>query len=539
MNQILIAGIKYSQYYNSRVFICSSPFVRQLMIAFLLMSFISCSSNDYDEVSNTEIISFTDNLTIQGNSFKYALNENASTADSIGNYYYANIGSTRYNNTLYFTNVYNTASISIYAGYFPYYFLFPREKFGNLEVSDFKSGFDGFKNPNMILQHAISQTSDLMNYHYKSGEVSIDYNDGSKAIIRFNKFVVETSFNLAGEWKTITFDGTLNIIQSSLKEAESNLCIGSPSIYISEPTADKYTSLNKKTVSELYAEYDSLCVKYPNFIKRADDICSVSNGGVSYGIRQYDVVLQNPLAINKEPSNTQTIFSNNYNADDNPPSILINSGMHGEEKAACWGTMLAIKELIESNENWALFIKSNFCLKIIPCLNPYGFDRNKRQNIYGNDINRAAGKNDLDRRSYLTWIDKNRNALAVIDSHGTQGKLAYVPNSIYMKNFTLVKRAAYRFSSAFYNTFEALWVSIGGESYKQYSPYLAAKYDENASVNSQSCALEMLYSFDMEEFALETPSNLASGNRADSDLRSCQITKMLLLNYIQFVGTMY
>ena len=30
---------------------------------------------------------------------------------------------------------------------------------------------------------------------------------------------------------------------------------------------------------------------------------------------------------------------------------------------------------------------------------------------------------------------------------------------------------------------------------------------------------------------------LANGNRSDNDLRSCQITKTMLINYIQFVGT--
>lgn len=500
--------------------------------------FASCGSNDNQEERESIINqNISDLLVIQGDTCYNYLIGCDSIIENMESAYYAHILSTNYNNNTFFTNAYNSASITIYKGYLPYYFIFPNENFGNMEVSDFKPGFNGLKESKMILQHANSLSDDLVNYHYKSGDASIDYNDGTKAIIRFQNYFVETNADVESEWKTISFNGTLYINQTGVQENDKNLCIGSPSIYISGLTAEKYTNINKKTVSELYAEYDSLCEKYPNFIRRANDICKVSNGTDSYDIRQYDVVFQNPLAINAEPSATQTTFNNYYNTEDEPKKILINSGMHGEEKAACWGTMLAIKELVESNEEWALFIKSNFYLRIIPCLNPYGFERNSRQNIFKHTLNSNDSRNDLDKNSYMDWVGNNKEALALIDSHGTQGKLAYVPMSIYMDCFSILKRATYRFSSAFHNSFEKLWVSIGGESNKKFSPYLATKLNEKNLSISPLCNSEMLLNYGLQAFTIETPSNLANGNRSDNDLRSCQITKTMLINYIQFVGT--
>ena len=321
---------------------------------------------------------------------------------------------------------------------------------------------------------------------------------------------------------------------------DENPYIGHPSIYISEPTASVSTILNSKTVTELYAEYDALVTSYPHFISRGTDICTVTDDTSSYDIRQYIIGFQDQGAISSEPGVTDTTFTNIWSSADNPKKILINAGMHGEEKAPCWGTMLAFKELLESNDDWALFIKSNFILKIIPCLNPYGFDRNSRNNIYGHDLNRNTSIGDADRVAYINWVGENSDALAVIDSHGTQGKYAYVPNAYYMKNHNIVTRVTEKLAAAFMPTFSALWGSINESYVSTFYPFLLAKYDPTATTpNLAGCAGEMFSNYGMEEFAIETPCNLSNGSRSQSDLRSCQITKMLLLNFIQVVGCYY
>lgn len=326
----------------------------------------------------------------------------------------------------------------------------------------------------------------------------------------------------------------------TLASKEYNPHIGHPSIYISEPTAPVSTSLRSKTVAQLYAEYDALVTNYPHFISRSTDICTVTDGTNSYDIRQYIIGFQDQGAISSEPGASDTTFTNIWSAADNPKKILINAGMHGEEKAPCWGTMLAFKELLESNDDWALFIKSNFILKIIPCLNPYGFDRNSRNNIYGHDLNRNTSIGDSDRVAYINWVGENSDALAVIDSHGTQGKYAYVPNACYMKNHDIITRVTEKFAAAFIPTFSALWGSINESYVSTFYPFLLAKYDPTViTPNLNACAGEMFSNYGMEEFAIETPCNISNGHRADSDLRSCQITKMLLLNFIQVIGCYY
>ena len=335
-------------------------------------------------------------------------------------------------------------------------------------------------------------------------------------------------------------DSLLENTTSVSAAKEYNPYIGHPSIYISEPTASVSTSLTSKTVAQLYAEYDTLVTNYPHFISRSTDICTITDGTNSYDIRQYIIGFQDQSAISSEPAASDTTFTNIWSAADNPKKILINAGMHGEEKAPCWGTMLAFKELLESNDDWALFIKSNFILKIIPCLNPYGFDRNSRNNIYGHDLNRNTSIGDTDRVAYINWVGENSDALAVIDSHGTQGRYAYVPNAYYMKNNDIITRVTEKFAAAFIPTFSALWGSINESYASTFYPFLLAKYDPTATTPDVThCAGEMFSNYGMEEFAIETPCNISNGSRSDSDLRSCQITKMLLLNFIQVVGCYY
>ena len=330
-----------------------------------------------------------------------------------------------------------------------------------------------------------------------------------------------------------------------------NVIVGSPSLYISEPTADKYTSLNNKTIEELYEKWDSLVSRFPMFIRRDDDLGEVSDSSRSYAIRQYIVGYNGRFMVDHEPSKDEIVSitaQNRWRTEDNPRKILINNGMHGEEKTPCWGAVLAIEELLESNENWALFIKSNFDLYIIPSLNPYGFHHCTRGNVNGIVLNRDNARNEPEHLMYMSWVEQNKDAFALIDNHGTQGRYPYVPCWAGQPIFSSINKIATQLSASLNSNYKEFYNSIQEGYGDTYNPFLLAKFSYEASYGR--CAVEMLDRFGMTACALETPDNLvvenSDGSINDSlsglinynDLRCCKITKDLLINFIQNIGVM-
>jgi hypothetical protein len=69
----------------------------------------------------------------------------------------------------------------------------------------------------------------------------------------------------------------------------------------------------------------------------------------------------------------------------NKPIFYLSAGIHGDEPAGVW----ALLEWCETNLQW---LKSSAC-HILPCINPWGFVRNKRCGPFGNDLNRTFQSN--------------------------------------------------------------------------------------------------------------------------------------------------
>lgn len=82
-----------------------------------------------------------------------------------------------------------------------------------------------------------------------------------------------------------------------------------------------------------------------------------------------------------------------YESDKNIPKVLIISGQHGMEKASVYGIYYFIKDLMTKyNDNEVLsYIRNNVALKIIPIVNPSGFNINGYVNGNGVNINRNYG----------------------------------------------------------------------------------------------------------------------------------------------------
>ena len=100
------------------------------------------------------------------------------------------------------------------------------------------------------------------------------------------------------------------------------------------------------------------------------------------------------------------------------PIILIVGGVHGDEKTSIYGIYETVKFLLESNK-WSRFITSNFVIQIVPCLNVYGFNNNKRNNSNDKDLNRDFIKTTQKETKALTnYINRNKDRICIIlDSH--------------------------------------------------------------------------------------------------------------------------
>lgn len=82
-----------------------------------------------------------------------------------------------------------------------------------------------------------------------------------------------------------------------------------------------------------------------------------------------------------------------YESDKNIPKVLIISGQHGMEKASVYGIYYFIKDIMTKyNDNEVLsYIRNNVALKIIPIVNPSGFNINGYVNGNGVNTNRNYG----------------------------------------------------------------------------------------------------------------------------------------------------
>lgn len=309
--------------------------------------------------------------------------------------------------------------------------------------------------------------------------------------------------------------------------------IGSPSIYLSNSTSSE-GSLNSKTVAEVYARYDAMVANFPLYVSRESNLCSITSDGTTWDVRVYKFGF-NKLIVRDEEGTNETTYDNLYNDNlDNKRTILITCGMHGNEKTPWWGAMLAFEELLASDEEWAKYIKANFFFYVIPCLNPYGLDHTIRNNENNVDLNRTEGANETARVALTQWVSAKKDIIYYwMDVHGTQGRWAYVPCHPLMPFYHQVKQAVFKMTQALCSAFGDIWTSVS-PSYSDYSPYL---FMERGGWIVGGCAPAIYATTGVNEHAIETPDSLSTGAIGTNDGVGCAITKMLMWNMVQMLGS--
>ncbi len=93
-----------------------------------------------------------------------------------------------------------------------------------------------------------------------------------------------------------------------------------------------------------------------------------------------------------------------------PKNILITGGMHGDEPAG-------VEAVLQFLERDATKLQEQFSLTVIPCINPYGYIHNTRENRDGVDINRSFETNDVLEATIVQEAIENMQFLFTIDFH--------------------------------------------------------------------------------------------------------------------------
>ena len=207
--------------------------------------------------------------------------------------------------------------------------------------------------------------------------------------------------------------------------------IGSPINYIPNDIESGGTVFDN--VESLYSAFDDLVVNNPRWIKRESDIGLDESG--DYTMRHYTVCNQYAsICSDRAGDNTNQWNDNLYQR----RRILINLSVHSNEKYATLAGFLMIKEIIESNDDWAMFIKCNTVLDIVPCCNPYGLDNNSAYNVNGVNLNRGYDEDETAEQEVKNMKSLINNLLqkgliGIIDFHNTGVGEAYI---IARKDYT-------------------------------------------------------------------------------------------------------
>lgn len=204
-------------------------------------------------------------------------------------------------------------------------------------------------------------------------------------------------------------------------------------IYTTAPCEDLSSSLQDTDIFYIYRLYDALLERYPDMMsKKLLGHGTGYHGESDERLPIYEYRISAPETIQRTQTGTSTDL-------EEAPLMLITSGVHGYEKAAVYGVYEFVKQMLEKPLNSLAMesILSNFSFKIIPIVNPGGYNDNDRNNRNGVNINRnfsyqwedapdkekgIAPYSENETRIIGQWLKENRHAYAYLDFHNLTRK---------------------------------------------------------------------------------------------------------------------
>lgn len=228
---------------------------------------------------------------------------------------------------------------------------------------------------------------------------------------------------------------------NNLKSTYKKKYVDNADLYKGEKLGDKINqNLNKMKIIDLIEQFGELINDNPNIFRREKPIGKGEDGSP---IQLYTL------------DKTKT----------EKPIILIVGGVHGDEKTSVYGIYETAKFLLSSNK-WSRFITSNFVIQIVPCLNGYGYNNNKRNNSKNKDLNRDFIKcSQAETKALTSYINKNKDRIKIIiDSHNSYNE-EFISCKQEMKYFENYEDIAFKLNLFLNGKYESddkksfLWIS--------------------------------------------------------------------------------
>lgn len=261
-------------------------------------------------------------------------------------------------------------------------------------------------------------------------------------------------------------------------------------------------NLNKLKIIDIIEQYGELTHEYPNVFHR-----------------------EKPIGEGEDGSPIQLYTLNKTKTE--KPIILIVGGVHGDEKTSIYGIYETVKFLLLGSK-WSRFITSNFVVQIVPCLNVYGFNNNKRNNSNNKDLNRDFIKATQKETKALTdYIKKNKDRIKIIlDSHNAYNE-EFVSCKQEMKFFEEYEDVAFKLNLFLNGKYESddkksfLWISRSKNDGTLSDFINKNKFIGHTVESPRSLTKEIHY---------PNPINYEDG---------AEVTKDLLVNLMYIYGKMY
>lgn len=204
--------------------------------------------------------------------------------------------------------------------------------------------------------------------------------DVEKELIELNK-----KYNMERKKGLINMDGTSRAAVQQVNKSVSTI-IGTPTDFVVQPTFSGYYSY-----SQMIEAVDQLVQDYPTLAKKIPLTTLTHEGRTIYVVKISDDV--------------------NNESEANEPQILYMGLQHAREAIGGSSMIFLMQYLCEfySKDSKIKDLVDNRVFYIIPCMNPDGYERNRRTNPNGGGAQRKNRRKNTGNDSSGAGVDLNRN----------------------------------------------------------------------------------------------------------------------------------
>lgn len=302
-----------------------------------------------------------------------------------------------------------------------------------------------------------------------------------------------------------------------------NPLVGSPSVYL--PAYSDASPSVLGGMGEVYAAYDALAAAYPMYFSYEGVIGKDATD--TYEVRHYTLGFQQPGITDDRKGLNTNQWSD---AEHKRRRLLVTSGCHPTEQPSMLGCYQAVSEILSSDEPWALFIKNNLVLDIVPLINPWGLAQSPVTDNNANDmnVNRTYMENIQPENTNIIGLISDlmpKGLAGVIDCHNG----AYSDNDGYFVSKPAYKRWNYYcvLSQQLSSLTNGLFEQAFGTTKNHFHMW-------DASVNSGQLH-EYANKIGLLGCTFELRNKLTQGGALFT--KGAQITRALLINIINAFGT--